>query len=86
MHTVELLEQALSVARASGFRVRHAWLGGSGGGDCLIKGRKWLFLDLAQSPAEQLVVVIDALRTDPNTDHALLSGELRQLVDLRKPA
>ncbi len=86
MHTVELLERALAAARASGFHVRHEWLGGGGGGDCLIKGQKWLFLDLAQSPAEQLIVVMDALQSDPHVDPTPLSSELRQMLDLRKSA
>jgi hypothetical protein len=60
-HTVERLESALDVARRMGYGVREEWLGGSGGGACTLKGRKWLFLDLAQPPEEQLAVVEAAI-------------------------
>jgi hypothetical protein len=60
-HTVERLESALDVARRMGYGVREEWLGGSGGGACVLKGRRWLFLDLAQPPEEQLAVVEAAI-------------------------
>ena len=45
MHTVELMEQAVVVAKALGYGVRQEWLGGCGGGACEVGGRKWIFLD-----------------------------------------
>jgi len=65
MHTVELLEEALLSAQRLGYRVRHEWLGGSGGGGCEIKGQKWLFVDLALGPSEQLEQVLDTLHREP---------------------
>ena len=62
MHTVELLQEALETARRLGYEVRQDWLGGNGGGHCLVRGRKWLLLDVAQTADEQLDVVADALR------------------------
>ena len=62
MHTVELLQEALDAARRVGYDVRQDWLGGDGGGHCIVRGRRLLLLDVAQSPAEQLDVVADALR------------------------
>ena len=47
MHTVELLEYALETARAIGFQIREVWLGGTGGGACVLKGQKWIFLDVS---------------------------------------
>ncbi len=86
MHTVELLEEALAVAQRHGYRVRHEWLGGNGGGDCEIKGQKWLFLDLALTPAEQLDVVVDALRRAPWLKEQTLSPPLARRLGLRKSA
>jgi hypothetical protein len=69
MHTVERLEATLQAARQAGFQVRLEWLGGAGGGDCVLKGQKLLIVDLAQSPAEQLEVALAALaRTPPAGD------------------
>lgn len=64
MHTVELLATALDAARQLGFQVREECLGGDGGGPCEIAGKKWLFLDLEQSRAEQLAVVMQLLREE----------------------
>jgi hypothetical protein len=60
MHTVELLEQAIATARDVGYQVHEDWLGG-GGGSCVLKGRKCLFIDLALSPRERLEQVLEAL-------------------------
>ena len=65
MHTVDLLEQAIALAGALGYRVRQEWLGGSGGGGCEIRGQKWLFVDLAQAPVEQFTQVLGVLQADP---------------------
>jgi hypothetical protein len=62
MHTVELLEQALTLAQQRGFQIRHEWLGGSGGGACELRGQKILLIDLALSYVEQLELVREALR------------------------
>ncbi len=67
MHTVELLQEALETARGLGYDVRQDWLGGDGGGHCLVRGRRMLLLDVAQTPDEQLDVVVDALRGESNT-------------------
>ena len=70
MHTVELLQEALEAARGLGYDVRQDWLGGDGGGHCLVRGRRMLLLDVAQSPDEQLDVVADALRGEVRDDVA----------------
>jgi hypothetical protein len=64
MTTVELLDQALGLARRSGYKVRQEWLEGCPGGACVIRGQKWLFLDPTQSPREQLEAVLNALWAD----------------------
>jgi hypothetical protein len=86
MHTVELLQEALNTARQLGFDVRQDWLGGNGGGHCLVRGRKWLLLDLAQTPADQLDVVAEALRSESDTIRLDLSPELSQRIELPRAA
>lgn len=86
MHTVELLEQALSVAQELGYRVRHEYLGGSGGGACEFAGRRWLFVDLALNAVEQLDQVSRVLAADPAIHTVHLSPPLRKLLGIRKPA
>jgi hypothetical protein len=86
MHTVELLEEAVNAARRLGYEVRQDWLGGDGGGHCIVRGRKWLLLDLAQTADEQLGVVADALRGDAAAVKAIKLPELVERLDLRSVA
>lgn len=83
MHTVELLDEALRVAGQFGYRVRQEWLGGNGGGGCEIRGRKWLFLDLAQGPEEQLEQVLEALRRESSMGQAAIPSMLRERLQRR---
>ena len=64
MHTVEQLEHALARAKKLGYRVKHDWLDGCGGG-CEIAGQKWIYLDLALSTDEQLEQVLEVLSGQP---------------------
>ncbi len=86
MHTVELLQEALETARRLGYEVRQDWLGGNGGGHCLVRGRKWLLLDVAQSADEQLDVVTDALRGEAGAARIVRSPELAERLHVRKAA
>ncbi|HVU90128.1 MAG TPA: hypothetical protein VHD36_22545 [Pirellulales bacterium] len=95
MHTVELLERALRAAEGLGYRVRQDWLDGPGAG-CEIKGEKWLFLDLASSPLDQLDVVAGVLSRelgqrrgkDDATSHqpAPIDSAVQQFLDERHAA
>jgi len=62
MHTVEMLSEAIELARRLGYQIREDQLEGAGGGHCRIRGRKWLLLDITQSADEQLHDVLDAIR------------------------
>ena len=86
MHTVELLEEALALAKELGYQMRQEWLGGAAGGACEIKGRKWIFLDLAAGPADQLEEVAEALRREPRAVSLPMSRPLGDLLGLRKTA
>lgn len=86
MHTVELLAEAVQAARRLGYEVRQDWLGGDGGGHCLVRGRKWLLLDVAQSAEEQLDVVGEALRGEIGAIRVVRSPELVDRLDLRRVA
>lgn len=86
MHTVDLLDAALAAAAQLGYGVRQEWLGGNGGGGCEIKGRKWIFLDLALSTAEQLDQVLDVLRRDPDIVKLPLTTDLARRLGVRRVA
>ena len=86
MHTVELLEEAIAVAKQAGYQVREEWLGGTGGGACELRGRKCIFLDLAVGPLDQLELVLETLRREPNVVPLPMSNHLRSLLGARKSA
>jgi hypothetical protein len=86
MHTVDLLEQALALAESQGYIVRQDWFGGTGAGACELKGRRWLFVDLALAPREQLEQVLDALREVVEPQATLPFPELQKAFNLRKAA
>jgi hypothetical protein len=86
MHTVELREQALRMARQLGYCIREEWLDGNGGGQCEFAGRRWIFVDLAQSAAEQLEQVAETLRSDPAIHALTPTLPLRKLLNMRKTA
>jgi hypothetical protein len=86
MHTVELLELALAAVKRLGYRVRAEHLDGGQGGLCEFGGRRWLFLDIAKAPIEQLHQVLEVLRGDARTAALPLAPELAKLVKSRRAA
>mgnify|MGYP000257832360 CR=1 FL=1 len=80
MHTAQLLDEALNLARQLGFSVRHDYFGGNGGGACQLCGRKVLFVDLALWPDEQLQHVLDVLSQEQELQSFTVSDQLRQML------
>lgn len=88
MHTVELLDEAIALARRLGYTVRLEALDGHAG-SCVVAGRKLLLVDLAAGPAERLETVLDALREDAaaaGVDEQTVSPTLRRLIAPRRAA
>ena len=83
MHTVELLDEALSVAKELGYGVRHEWMGGTGGA-CEISGKQWLFVDLSMTTDEQLDLVIESLKSNQGIHTLRLSPAMSHLLGLRR--
>lgn len=86
MHTAQLLSQALELTRQTGYRIREEALEGAGGGHCLIRGQKWLLLDLTQTHQEQLNDVLDALRCEPRLELSGVPEVLAEKLRLPKAA
>ncbi|MDP6466833.1 MAG: hypothetical protein QF918_03795 [Pirellulaceae bacterium] len=86
MHTVELLEQVLTVAERLGYGIRYEWLGGQGCTACEFGGRKWMFIDLAVSTAEQLEQVAEALQDDPGVHLLELEAPMQKLLGTHRAA
>ncbi|MGD0515900.1 MAG: hypothetical protein ABSA26_00055 [Thermoguttaceae bacterium] len=86
MHTVEMLEHGLDLASRLGYQIRQEYLGGAGGGGCMLRGKKIFFLDLALDPTEQLDKVLEALRHDADAPQLPMPHQLRELLCIRKIA
>ncbi|NOZ41275.1 MAG: hypothetical protein GXP24_13770 [Planctomycetes bacterium] len=86
MHTAQLLSQAIDLSRRAGFQIREETLEGAGGGHCLIRGQKWLLLDLTQTHQEQLNDVLDALRTETSLELSDVPEPLVEYLRIPKAA
>ena len=86
MHSVGLREQAIQVARRLGYDIRQDWLGGEGSGHCLVRGRKILLLDLAQSPEGQFSAIRDALHGEIQLANVTMTEQLADWLDVRSVA
>lgn len=86
MHTAQLLSQAIDAARRLGYEVREDSLEGAGGGHCLIRGKKWLLLDMTQTYRDQLSDVLDALRVAPELDAIELHPALADRLQFKQEA
>jgi hypothetical protein len=86
VHCIDLLDLSLDCAVRLGYVIREDALGGFPGGACELKGRKWLFLDPAQTPRERLEVVIAALAADRAVDTADLPPLVARVISHRRAA
>ena len=86
MHAVEMLEQSLEIARLAGYTIRQEWLGESQGGACVIKGKKFLFLDPTLSIRDQLDEVVSVLKTDPAAQEIVAARNQPADADAAKTA
>jgi hypothetical protein len=88
MHTIELIEQAVALAERLGYGVRQEWLGGCAGGFCEVAGRRWIFVDVALTPGEQLAQLVGVLSEDPalHLQSPHISLDLQRRLNIRKSA
>jgi hypothetical protein len=77
-------DELLDLARRLGVTVRHARLGGAGGGLATLRGQRQLFIDLDASPDEQLDQTASALSDLPELDTQYVRPDVRNLLDAAK--
>ncbi len=81
MDDSSVFEMLLETARQLGLRVRHAPLGGGGGGLAIFNKQRHLFVDLDADPAEQLNQTVQALRSMPELANIYLRPDVRRLLE-----
>jgi len=81
MQAQELLTALLELAENAGLEVRKEYLGGEGGGLCILRGKRILFLDTAADTAEQVAHTAAALSKLPELDTMYVLPQVREELD-----
>ena len=81
MDTTTQINTLISLAEAMGITVRHAALGGEGGGLCAIGGEQVLFIDTAADAATQLERTARALVQLPEIETHFIRPDIRELLE-----
>ncbi len=81
MRTLELLDYLIELARRLGYEVREEWLDGSGGGGCLLKGQRVLFVDQSLPPTDRVAQVARSLKGSEELARIYVLPEARVLLE-----
>ncbi len=74
-------DELIAAARKIGITVRHARLGGSGGGLASVKGARQLFIDLDALPEDQVDQTVEALARVGELEGVFLRPDARKLIE-----
>ena len=75
------LAELLALAESIGLSIRKEALGGSGGGMCVLKGQRVLFLDTTADPDTQYERTVAALAPMEQVQNHYLTPEVREDLD-----
>ncbi|MFH0980700.1 MAG: hypothetical protein V2A79_04075 [Planctomycetota bacterium] len=81
MDAVAQLGVLTHLAREWGIEVRHVPLDGAGGGLCVVRGRRVLFVDTTADPATRLERTARALAQLPEIDTRFIRPDIRDLLE-----
>lgn len=73
-------DEMIELAGKLGIKIRHAHLGGSGGGLAMLRGQRQLFIDLDADPADQLEVLAGALAKQ-DLESLFIRPDVRDLIE-----
>jgi len=79
-----VFDEIIDLARRLGVTVRHAPLGGAGGGLATVRGQRQIFVDLDADPAEQLAQTLTALARLDGLDTVYVRPDVRALIDAHR--
>jgi len=81
MDDTALMEALLDLACRLGIEVRKSPLGGSGGGLCVLKGKRVLFLDTLASAAEQAGKTAESMAGLEELDSQYIMPAVREALE-----
>jgi hypothetical protein len=76
-----VFDELIELATRLGITVRHAHLGGEGGGLAQVRNARQLFIDLDADPADQLERTARALADVPELSGLYLRPDVRRLLE-----
>ena len=77
MRTLELLDYLVDLARRLGYEIREEWLEGTGGGACVLKGKRIMFVDQSLPPSERVEQLANSLRGNVDLERIYVLPEAR---------
>lgn len=80
------LDALIELAGETGLEVRREVLGGGGGGLCVLKGRRVLFVDLAADVETRYERTLESMAELKELDERYLPPELRDDIDRQREA
>jgi len=86
MEIAAQLEMVLTLLERFGTEIRHVRLGGEGGGLCVVKGCRIVFVDLDADPATRLERCVRALAESSDLDDQFLPPAVRELIQRFSPS
>jgi hypothetical protein len=78
---VTAFEEMIELAKRVGITVRHARLGGGGGGMALIKGQRVLFVDVDAEPLDQLEQTARGLAGLKEVSEVFVRPDVREILE-----
>ena len=81
MDVADRLDVLLGVADELEIQVRRASLGGEGGGLCILRGQRVLFVDMQADVATQYETTLEALASLDQIDQLYIVPEIREDMD-----
>jgi len=85
MESGDRIEALLELAERIGLTVRREPLGGEGGGFCLLKGRRVLFVDTLADEQTRWDKTLQALASLPDLDRQYIRPDLREALEKARP-
>ncbi|KPK75192.1 MAG: hypothetical protein AMJ79_12260 [Phycisphaerae bacterium SM23_30] len=85
MEDATLLAALLDLAENAGIEVRREALGGEGGGLCLLRGRRILFVDAAAVLTDQIARTAEALADLREIESSYLLPQVRECLEKYRP-
>lgn len=86
MHEVDKLGHLLESCRAIGIVIRDEPLGGGGGGMCVLRGQRVLFVDAEETDGGRYEKTVAALIGEPEFDEMFLPPVIRDDLERARDA